>query len=37
MNIDEKQALNIGRVFYNKDILEHSMVYPKGIIPPKVL
>ena len=35
MNIDEKQALDIGRVFYNKDILEHSMVYPKGIIPPK--
>lgn len=35
MNIDEKQALYIGRVFYNKDILEHSMVYPKGIIPPK--
>ena len=35
MNIDEKQALDIGRVFYNKYILEHSMVYPKGIIPPK--
>ena len=35
MNIDEKQALDIGRVFYNKHILEHSMVYPKGIIPPK--
>ena len=35
MNIDEKQALDIGRVFYNKDILAHSMVYPKGIIPPK--
>ena len=35
MNIDEKKALDIGRVFYNKDILEHSMVYPKGIIPPK--
>lgn len=35
MNIDEKQALDIGKVFYNKDILEHSMVYPKGIIPPK--
>ncbi|MDU7162973.1 MAG: FtsX-like permease family protein [Anaerococcus vaginalis] len=35
MNIDEKQALDTGRVFYNKDILEHSMVYPKGIIPPK--
>ena len=33
--IDEKQALDIGRVFYNKHILEHSMVYPKGIIPPK--
>ena len=35
MNIDEKQALDIGRVFYNKDILARSMVYPKGIIPPK--
>ena len=35
MNIDEKQALDIGRVFYNKDILEYKMVYPKGIIPPK--
>ncbi len=35
MNIDEKHALDIGRVFYNKDILEYKMVYPKGIIPPK--
>lgn len=35
MNIDENHALNIGRVFYNKDILEYKMVYPKGIIPPK--
>ena len=35
MNIDENHALDIGRVFYNKDILEYKMVYPKGIIPPK--
>ena len=35
MNIDENHTLDIGRVFYNKDILEYKMVYPKGIIPPK--
>lgn len=35
MNIEENHALDIGRVFYNKDILEYKMVYPKGIIPPK--
>ncbi|MDY3007106.1 ABC transporter permease, partial [Anaerococcus porci] len=35
MNIDEKDALDIGRVFYNKDILEYKMVYPGGVIPPK--
>lgn len=35
MNIDENHAIDIGRVFYNKDILEYKMVYPKGIIPPK--
>ena len=35
MNIDENHALDIGRIFYNKDILEYKMVYPKGIIPPK--
>ena len=35
MNIDENHALDIGRVFYNIDILEYKMVYPKGIIPPK--
>ncbi len=35
MNIDENHALDIGRVFYNKDILGYKMVYPKGIIPPK--
>ena len=35
MNIDENHALDIGRVFYNKDILEYKMVYPRGIIPPK--
>lgn len=35
MNIEENHALDIGRVFYNKDILEYMMVYPKGIIPPK--
>lgn len=35
MHIDENHALDIGRVFYNKDILEYKMVYPKGIIPPK--
>ncbi|WP_058990095.1 FtsX-like permease family protein [Anaerococcus rubeinfantis] len=35
MNIDENHALDTGRVFYNKDILEYKMVYPKGIIPPK--
>lgn len=35
MSIDENHALDIGRIFYNKDILEYKMVYPKGIIPPK--
>ncbi|MDY3007036.1 ABC transporter permease [Anaerococcus porci] len=35
MNIDEKHALDIGRLFYNKDILEYKMVYPNGVIPPK--
>ncbi|MGF0096665.1 ABC transporter permease [Peptoniphilus sp. SGI.035] len=35
MNIDEKHALDIGRLFYNRDILEYKMVYPGGIIPPK--
>ncbi|MFR6222394.1 MAG: ABC transporter permease, partial [Anaerococcus sp.] len=35
MNIDENHALDTGKVFYNKDILEYKMVYPKGIIPPK--
>ena len=35
MNIDENHALDIARVFYNKDILEYKIVYHKGIIPPK--
>jgi len=35
MNIDEKSSIDIGRLFYNTDILEYKMIYPKGIFPPK--
>lgn len=34
-NIDEKVAESIGRLYYNRDILEYKMIYPSGIFPPK--
>ena len=34
-NINIKEAENIGRLYFNKDILEYKMIYPSGIIPPK--
>ncbi|MEI3611440.1 ABC transporter permease [Pseudogracilibacillus sp. SO30301A] len=33
--INEYEAKNSGRLFYNTDILEYKMIYPSGIIPPK--
>ena len=35
MNIDEKSSIDIGRLFYNTDILEYKLIYPQGIFPPK--
>lgn len=35
MHIDEKEALDRGRLFYNRWILEYKMVYPQGIVPPR--
>lgn len=35
MNIDEKSSIDIGRLSYNKDILEYKLIYPQGIFPPK--
>ena len=33
--IDYAKALDTGRLYFNRDILEYKMIYPSGIIPPK--
>lgn len=33
--IDGKVAESIGRLYYNRDVLEYKMIYPSGIFPPK--
>lgn len=35
LNINEWEAQNTGRLYYNKDILEYKMIYPSGLIPPR--
>lgn len=34
-SIDEKKAISIGRLAYNEGILQHRLIFPSGIIPPK--
>lgn len=33
--MDYSKALDIGSLYFNKDVLEYKMIYPSGIIPPK--
>ncbi|KIR03880.1 hypothetical protein P261_02695 [Lachnospiraceae bacterium TWA4] len=33
-NMDYSKSLDTGRLYFNKDILEHDLIYPSGIIPP---
>lgn len=33
--IDYEKALDTGRLYFNRDILEYKMIYPSGLIPPK--
>ena len=33
--IDEKNAIDTGRLYFNRDFLECKMIYPTGFMPPK--
>ncbi len=35
LEINEAQEIDRGRLYYNVDYLEHKLIYPKGLIPPK--
>ena len=35
LKIDYAKSIDIGRLYFNKEILEYQMIYPSGLIPPK--
>lgn len=35
LDIDYSKALDTGRIYFNRDVLEYKMIYPSGLIPPK--
>lgn len=34
-SLDYSKAIDTGRLYFNKDILEYQMIYPSGAIPPR--
>lgn len=35
LQVDYKKALDTGKLYFNKEVLEYKMIYPTGIVPPK--